>query len=114
MEDKYTEEKDNLILDQLLTFHHDKRNSLSIIRIGITTLIAQISILSFLIVTSGYYKWVEVVHLMIPFVILNLIVFGIAMYLIIRAITKIHRLDHQLNRYIESRRAHGSGVTTQD
>ncbi len=114
MKDKHMEEKDNLILEQLLTFHHDKRNSLAVIRIGITTLIAQISILSFLIATSGYYKWAEVVHLMIPFVLLNLVVFGIAMYLIIRAIIKIHRLDHQLNRYIESHGKYRADADRQD
>ena len=104
MIDKNRVEKDNLMSDVLLTFHQEKRTALAMIRTGIATLIAQISILSFLIATSKYYQWMEVVHLVIPFILLNLIVFGIAGYLIIRSILKIHQIDRQIIRYSEYRK----------
>ena len=51
------------------------------------------SILSFVIATSRVYRWMEVVHLMMPFVLLDLIVFRIASYLIFPSILKAHQLD---------------------
>ena len=107
MRDKYSIDKENLILDELLTFHQEKRTALAMIRIGIATLLAQISILSFLIATSKYYQWMEVVHLVIPFVLLNLIVFAIAGYLIFRSILKIHQLDRWIIRPNEYREIKG-------
>ena len=101
---KYSEEKYNLIVDELLTIHQQKRTVLAMIRIGIATLIAQISILSFMIATSKYYQWMEIMHLVIPFILLNLVVFGIACYLIFQSIFKIHQLDRRiviLNGYRE-------------
>jgi Na+-translocating ferredoxin:NAD+ oxidoreductase RnfE subunit len=83
MKDKCSKEEDKLIVDELLTFHQEKRTALAMIRIGIATLITQISIVSFLIATSKYYQWMEVMHLMIPLILHNLIVFGIAGYLIL-------------------------------
>ena len=99
MSDKYRVDEDNLILDELLTFHQEKRTVLAMIRMGIGTLIAQLSILGFLIATSRYYQWMEVVHLVIPFILLNLIVFGIASYLIFPSILKIHQLDRLILRH---------------
>jgi hypothetical protein len=103
MKDKYSIENDNLIIDKLLTLHQEKRTDLSMIRIGIATIISQISILSFLIVTSKYYQWMEVMHLVIPFSLLNLIVFGIAGYLVFRSILKIHQLDRRIIKQTEFR-----------
>ena len=107
MRDKYSEEKDSLIVDELLTLHQEKRTALAMIRIGIATLIAQISILGFMIATSKYYQWMEVLHLVIPFALLNLIVFGIAGYLIFRSILKIHQLDRRIIIHNEYREIEG-------
>ena len=114
MADKYDVEKSSLVLDELLTLHQEKRTALAMIGIGIATLIAQISILSFLIATSKYYQWMEVVHLVIPFILLNLIVFGIAGYLIFRSIIKMHQLDRRMIRYIEYREIGSRGISPKD
>lgn len=103
MVDKDDVDKDSLILGELLAFHQEKRTALAMIRIGIGSLIAQLSVLSLLIATSKYYEWMEVVHLVIPFVLLNLFVFGIASYLILRSILTIHQVDRRIIRYIEDR-----------
>lgn len=103
MVDKDDVDKDSLILGELLAFHQEKRTALAMIRIGIASLIAQLSVLSLLIATSKYYEWMEVVHLVIPFVLLNLFVFGIAGYLILRSIVTIHQVDRRIIRHSEDR-----------
>jgi hypothetical protein len=102
MEKKYSVDESNLIVEEILVFLQEKRTALRIIRIGISAVIAQISILGFLIATSKYYEWMQVMHLWIPFALLNLIVLGIAGYLIFGSLIRIHQLDRQILRYRES------------
>ena len=105
MENIRKEDNDNLVTELLLTFEQDKRTALAMTRIGITTLVAQITILGFLIAASRYYRMMEVMHLVIPFILLNLVVFGIAGYLIFRSIFKIHQIDRQIMKTRE-----GAGI----
>lgn len=105
MENIRKEDNDNLVTELLLTFEQDKRTALAMTRIGITTLVAQITILGFLIAASRYYRMMEVMHLVIPFILLNLVVFGIAGYLIFRSIFKIHQIDRQIMKTRE-----GTGI----
>ena len=82
MEKKYNEDIDTLIVEEILVLLQEKRTALRMVRIGISAVIAEITILGLLIATSRYYKWIEVMHLWIPFVLLNLIVLAIAGYFI--------------------------------
>ena len=102
MEKKYDEDLDNLIVEEILVLLQEKRTALRMVRIGISAVIALISILGLLIATSRYYKWMEVMHLWIPFVLLNLVVLGIAGYFIFGSLIHIHRLDRQILRYKKS------------
>jgi len=102
MEKKYNEDLDNLIVEEILVFLQEKRTALRMVRIGISAVIALISILGLLIATSRYYKWMEVMHLWIPFVLLNLVVLGIAGYFIFGSLIHIHRLDRQILKYKKS------------
>ena len=72
------------------------------VRIGISAIIAQISVLGLLIATSKYYERMEVMHLWIPFALLNLVVLCIVGYLIIGSLIRIHHLDHQMLTYKKS------------
>jgi uncharacterized membrane protein len=101
MQEKYNDEESNLIVEEILYFLQEKRTALRMIRIGISAIIAQISVLGFLIATSKYYEWMEVMHLWIPFALLNLIVLGIAVYFIFGSLVRIHQLDRQILRYHE-------------
>ena len=103
MEKKYNVDEENLMVEEILVFLQEKRTSLRMIRIGISAVIAQISILGFLIATSKYYEWMQVMHLWIPFALLNLFVLGIAGYFIIGSLIQICRLDRQILRYKKSR-----------
>ena len=104
MEEKYNKnvDVDNLIVEEILVLLQEKRTALRMVRIGIAAIIAQITILGFLIATSKYYEWMEVMHLWIPFVLLNLVVLGIAGYFIFGSLIYIRRLDRQVHRYKKS------------
>jgi uncharacterized membrane protein YidH (DUF202 family) len=102
MKDEYNEEQDNPVVDEILVLLQEKRTILAMIRIGIAIIMAQISILGFLIVTSKFYEWMEVLHLLIPFALLNLVVLGIAGYLIFGSLIQIHQLDRQILAYKKS------------
>ena len=99
MQDKYNDEMGNLMVEEILFFLQEKRTVLRMIRIGISAIIAQISILGFLIATSKYYEWMLVMHLWIPFTLLNLIVLGVAVYFIFGSLIRIRQLDRQILRY---------------
>ena len=102
MDKTYNEDVDNLIVEEILVLLQEKRTALRMVRIGISAIIAQITILSFLIATSRYYQWMEVMHLWIPFAVLNLVVLATAGYFIFGSLIHIHRLDRQILRYKKS------------
>jgi len=99
---KYNEDVDTLIVEEILVLLQEKRTALRMVRIGISAVIAEITILGLLIATSRYYKWIEVMHLWIPFVLLNLIVLALAGYFIFGSLIHIHRLDRQVLRFKKS------------
>ena len=74
----------------------EKRTSLATIRTGIALLVLPFSALSFLIVTSRYYRFVEVMHLMLPVVVVCVTLLGLGSYLIIRGVIQIHRQDQHI------------------
>ena len=80
------------------------RTALATIRIGLAIFMTQIAMLAFLIATSRFYAWMEVLHLVIPFILLNLFALGVAGYFIIRSMIQIHQLERQVIRY---KRNHG-------
>jgi hypothetical protein len=102
MNNKYSEDQDNLLVDELLVILQEKRTALAMIRIGIAILMVQMTILSFLIATSKFYVWLEVLHLLALFILLNILLLGLAGYFIFGSVILIHQLDRQLLRYKKS------------
>jgi uncharacterized membrane protein len=90
---------DAYIVDELLAFQQDKRTTLETIRIGIRIIIAQIFCFGLLIATSKFYNFLEIKHLMIPFILLNALLFILATYLISGSLIHLHRLEIQIRRY---------------
>ena len=99
MQEDNSGDRDNIIVDEILLFLQEKRTALATIRIGLATIMVQISILSFLIATSRFYEWMEVVHLLVPFILLNLVVLGIAGYFLVGSLLQLHRLERQIVAY---------------
>ena len=102
MKEKLTNDQDNLVIDYILFLLQEKRTYLTMIRTGIGTLMAQITLLGVLMVAYRHFFWKEIMHLVIPFAALNLAVLGLAAYLIIGALIHIRRLDRQIHQYKQS------------
>ena len=71
----------------------EKRTSLSVLSTGITVLVLPLSVLSFLIATEKYYDAFNVMHLLIPLLLLNIVLIILGAYLIIRSLRRMHHFD---------------------
>jgi len=76
----------------------EKRTSLSALRTGIAVFAFPLSVLSVLIATSKSYDVREVLHWLVPLVLLNLGLTVLGIYLITRAVVRIHHYDHLLDK----------------
>jgi len=70
---------DNFILNEVQLLLSEKRTALSTMRTGIAIFAFPLSVLSILIATSRSYQTSEVLHWLVPLVLLNvgLIIFGV-------------------------------------
>ena len=75
----------------------EKRTSLSAMRTGIAVFAFPLSVLSVLIATSKSYEVHEVLHWLVPLLLLNLGLVALGVYLITRAVLRIHRYDRLLD-----------------
>jgi uncharacterized membrane protein YidH (DUF202 family) len=74
----------------------EKRTSLSAMRTGIAVFAFPLSVLSVLIATSKSYNVRDVIQWLVPLVLLNLGLVVLGIYLITRAVLRLHRYDRQL------------------
>ena len=84
---------DRLIIDEIRLVLDEKRTSISVLKTGIFILLAQLLIYSILIVTSQFYETIKVLHIIIPFYIINIILVILAGYLIIHSLFRIHHFN---------------------
>lgn len=75
----------------------EKRTSLSTMRAGIAVFAFPLSVLSVLIATSKSYEIHEVMHWLVPLLLLNLGLVALGVYLISRAVVHIQRYDRLLD-----------------
>ncbi len=71
----------------------EKRTSLSFLRTGIALLALPLSLLSILIVTSKYYDFAQVIHLVIPLLVLCTLLVVLGFYLVVRAVMRVRHYD---------------------
>ena len=76
----------------------EKRTSLSALRTGIAVFAFPLSVLSVLIATSKSYDVHEVLHWLVPLVLLNLGLTALGIYLITRAVVRIQHYDRLLDK----------------
>lgn len=93
------EREDAIVVDEILVLLQEKRTALAMIRTGIGIIVAQMFVLGLLMVTSKYYNLLEIMHLMIPFVVLNIILLLLGIYLIWDSLVHLYRLASQVRRY---------------
>ena len=90
---------DAVILNEVQLLLSEKRTSLSALRTGIAIFAFPLSVLSVLIATSGSYKPREVLHWLLPLVVLNVALVALAVYLIVHAIRRIRHYDRVIQEF---------------
>ena len=89
---------DAQINSEVQTILAEKRTALSGLQTGIAIFALPLSVFSVLIVTSKYYHTSEVLHWLILIGILCLGLISLAVYLIVRALRRIHACDRLIDK----------------
>ena len=84
---------DTIAINEVQLVLAEKRTSLAVMRTGIAVLILPLSVLSVLIATSKHYDFIHVLHLIVPLLILSSLLAIFGLFLILRAIFRMHRHD---------------------
>ncbi len=88
---------DSIVINEVQLLLAEKRTSLAVMRTGIAVLALPLSVIGLLIATSKYYNIFSVLHLVIPFGILNLGLIVLGCYLITRSVIKMHSYDKHIH-----------------
>ena len=93
----------SVIINEVQLLLAEKRTTLASMRTGIAVFALPLSVLSVLIATSKYYDVLQVIHLLVPLLVLcaGLVVLG--SYLIIRSINRTRHYDQLI---LELKRQH--------
>lgn len=84
---------EGMIINEVQLLLAEKRTSLSTLRTGITVFVLPLSVLSVLIATSKYYDVLQVMHLIIPLLVICVALVFLGSYLIIRAMIRMRHHD---------------------
>lgn len=82
-----------IIINEVQLLLAEKRTTLASMRAGIAVFALPLSVLSVLIATSKYYDVVQVIHLLVPLLVLCAGVVVLDSYLIIRSINRTRQYD---------------------
>lgn len=92
-----SEQFDSIVINEVQLLLAEKRTSLAVMRTGIAVLALPLSVIGLLIATSKYYNIFNVLHLVIPFGILNLGLIALGCYLITRSVMKMRNYDKHIH-----------------
>ena len=90
---------DNAVLGEIQVILSEKRTSLSVLRTGIAVFVLPLSVLSVLVATSRYYNADNVMHFLIPLLVLCLGLVILGVWLICHSIRRLRhysRVIHEL------------------
>jgi uncharacterized membrane protein YidH (DUF202 family) len=99
MSDQLETPLDMLVIQEMQLLLAEKRTALSTLRTGIAIFAFPLSVLSVLIATSKSYNLPDVMHWLVPLLLLNVALIVLAVYLIARAFRKIHHYDRLIDEY---------------
>lgn len=68
------------------------------LRTGISVLVLPLSVLSILIATEKYYDIFNVLHFMVPLLLLNLALIILGAYLVIRSVKRLRHFDQLIHK----------------
>ena len=100
-----TADLDTVIINEVQLLLAEKRTSLAAMRTGIAVYALPIAVISVLIATSKYYDIANVMHLLVPLLVLCAALVLLGSYLIIRSIMRLHRYDRHIS---EIKRKHST------
>ena len=90
---------DSIVLSEMQLLLAEKRTALATLRTGIAIFAFPISVLSVLIATSKSYEIREVTHWLAPMIGINLLLTGLAVYLVIRSLRKLWHYDRIIREF---------------
>src|SRR4030095_2432132 len=89
---------DSALVGEVQIILAEKRTALATLRTGIALFGLPLSVLSLLVATSKYYEPMQVLHFLLPLLVLCLGLVGLGVFLIVRSIRHIHRYDRMIRR----------------
>ena len=92
-------ESESVILGEVQLILAEKRTSLSGLRTGIAVFAFPLSVLSVLIATSRLYDASDVMHWLLPLLLLNCGLIALGIYLITTSIRRIRHYNHLLDEF---------------
>jgi uncharacterized membrane protein YidH (DUF202 family) len=95
---KLDENLDAMTFNEVQLLLAEKRTSLSTMRTGIAVFVFPLSVLSVLIATSKSYDLDKVMLWLVPLALLNLGLIALGVYLITKAVIRIHRYDRLIDK----------------
>jgi hypothetical protein len=95
---KLDENLDAMTFNEVQLLLAEKRTSLSTMRTGIAVFVFPLSVLSVLIATSKSYELDKVMLWLVPLILLNLGLVVLGIYLITRAVIRIHHYDRVIDK----------------
>ena len=97
------EEKETVIIEEMLSLLQEKRTGLKAIRVGIAVLLAQLSLAGFLVTRArNRLAALPVIHGVVLLSGLSLILFAVALFLVVRPLMRLRRVDAALHHHRES------------
>ncbi|MBU1693076.1 MAG: hypothetical protein KKC51_03845 [Verrucomicrobia bacterium] len=87
-----------LLSNEIQLLLSEKRTSLSVLRTGIAVFALPMSVLSILITTSRLYDAEKVKGFLVTVLALSLGLVALGAYLVVRALNKLHALDHLVGK----------------
>lgn len=88
--------KHSLVINEVMLVLAEKRTSLSALRTGIAVVAVPLSIISFLIATSGFYELHPTLYLLAPVWAVCIVLFSLGMHMIVRSLARIRTFDRQI------------------
>lgn len=85
--------KHSLVINEAMLVLAEKRTSLSLLRTGIAVVAVPLSIISFLIATSGFYELHLTLYLLAPVWAACIVLFALGMHMILRSLVRIRAFD---------------------
>src|SRR5258708_34749658 len=87
---------DDNIFGEIHLILAEKRTALSALRTGIAVFALPLSVLSVLVATSRYYEVLNVLHFLLPLLVLCLALIVLGSYLILHSILRVRRYDRHI------------------